>query len=259
MPSLPQRAGLAKPPEPDPERLRRLTKTNTLPPAAEGPDISTPAGRRRALMHLYFADYQVLRLWWTNLHQIAPGVWRSNQPSPNRLNRYADMGIRSIITLRGPERSPAYLLEEQACRDHGITLHTRRLLPRALEDRDRILSLLDLFETVDRPVLMHCKSGADRAGLAAALWLLHMEGAEIETAQDQLALRYMHRRDTATGILDHMLRAYATARDETGISIRDWIAGPYDKPALTEDWNSLSLQDRRRYARTSRSGGTPNR
>ena len=228
-------------------------------PQEQGPDLSTRAGRFFARAHLYLRDYQFLRIWWTNLEEFAPGAWRSNQPSPGRIGRYRDMGIRTIITLRGPERSPAFLLEEEACARLGITLHTRRLLPRALEDRDRLLSLLDLFEAVPRPVLMHCKSGADRAGLAAALWLLHIEGADIATAQDQLALRYLHRRDTETGILDHMLRAYAKAHAATGIGIRDWIANGYDKPALTAEWNALSPQDRRRYARASTSGDTPAR
>ena len=35
---------------------------------------------------------------------------------------------------------------------------------------------------------MHCKSGADRAGLASALWLLHVERRPVAEAMKQLSL-----------------------------------------------------------------------
>ena len=56
---------------------------------------------------------------------------------------------------------------------------------------------------------MHCKSGADRAGFAAALYLLLQRRRPAEEAQEQLSWRYLHLRAGATGILHFLIDRYA--------------------------------------------------
>lgn len=204
-----------------------------------GNDISTPALRRQARWHFHLVDHAFLRVLWTNLGEVAPGVWRSNQPSATRVGRYAKMGIRSIVYLRGPGRWSYLLFEEEACARHGITLHVAHLGARSLVSRDLLLDLLDLYDTVEKPVLFHCKSGADRAGLASALWLLHREGASVERAREELSFRYLHLRNSPTGILGHMLEVYRRDAGATGMPIRDWIATRYDPAAITAEWQSI--------------------
>ncbi len=204
-----------------------------------GDDISTPKARRQAHLHRHLVDHAFLRTIWTNLAEIAPGVWRSNQPSPARIAFYAELGIRSIIYLRGPARWSYLLLEEEACAAHGLTLHIAHLNARSLAPRERVLELLDLFDRVETPVLMHCKSGADRAGLASALWLLHREGASVDRARQELSLRYMHVKNSGYGVLDHMLDRYEADRGDTALSIRDWVTTDYDNVALTHEWRDI--------------------
>ncbi|NRB00933.1 MAG: tyrosine-protein phosphatase [Rhodobacteraceae bacterium] len=202
-----------------------------------GNDISTPAARRAALWHYNLIDHGFVRILWTNLYEIAPGVWRSNQPGPKRVQRYADMGIRSILSLRGHSDFSFQILEEEACANAGMTFHLRHLAARALVSREQVLAVIDLFDTIERPFLMHCKSGADRAGLASVLYLIHCEGWDPErAARKHLSMRFWHSRLTKTGILDHMMDAYIRAYRATGIPIRDWIATEYDPVALTESY-----------------------
>ena len=47
-----------------------------------GTDLSTPSGRRAAYLNFHLMDHAFLRVLWTNLDTVAPGVYRSNQPSP---------------------------------------------------------------------------------------------------------------------------------------------------------------------------------
>ena len=148
----------------------RLTEAEATLRRSFGNDISTPAGRRSAVLHFHLMDHAYLRVFWTNLAQIAPGVWRSNQPSPRRIARYSRMGISNIITLRGDKPKSHHLLEAEACDTHGINLHAVSLSARKLVAPKHLLALLDLFDTLEKPFLMHCKSGADRAGLASALY-----------------------------------------------------------------------------------------
>uniref|UniRef100_UPI0035616F2C tyrosine-protein phosphatase n=1 Tax=Actibacterium sp. TaxID=1872125 RepID=UPI0035616F2C len=147
----------------------QLDDRSRVAPTKASDDLSTLCGRLAAHVHFQLMDHAFLRALWTNLDEIAPGVWRSNQPSPRRIRRYRDMGISTIISLRGGVGKSHHMFEERACAETGITLITVALSARKLLDRTRYLELFDLFDSVEKPFLMHCKSGADRAGLASAL------------------------------------------------------------------------------------------
>lgn len=204
-----------------------------------GYDISTPAARRKAFWHFQLIDHAFLRTFWTNMDEIAPGVWRSNHPSPKRLQKVYDLGIRSILSLRGPVLNSPQLFEYEACEKLGIAIRHCPLGARSLMPREKVLAVLDTFEKMPKPFLMHCKSGADRAGLASALWLLHMENRPISEAKKQLSKRYIHFESFRTGILDHMLKAYEADCASKLISIREWIETRYDPEKLTREFREM--------------------
>jgi len=58
-------------------------------------DLADRGQRRRAFWANQFLDHAILRHVWSNFDQIAPGVYRSNQPGHWRLKRYAKMGIHT--------------------------------------------------------------------------------------------------------------------------------------------------------------------
>jgi hypothetical protein len=118
---------------------------------------------------------------------------------------------------------------------------------RSLPTRDDLVRAARLFETLERPVLFHCKSGADRAGFVAALWLALAEGVPVARARRQLSLRYGHVRQGKTGVLDAFFDAYEA--DTGGATpLLDWIRESYDRDALmagfrARGWGNL-LVDR---------------
>jgi protein tyrosine phosphatase (PTP) superfamily phosphohydrolase (DUF442 family) len=194
------------------------------------------------MLHFYLFDHAFLRDIWQNLWEIAPGVWRSNQPTPKRLAKYKRMGISTVLSLRGKSDNPIsfMLLEKQACADLGIDLITTSLSARSLAEKDVYLDVLDLLQTLKPPFLFHCKSGADRAGLVSALYLLHIKGASIDDARKQLHWRYMHLKSTKTGILDHLLNCYEADSLRFGaMPIRTWFETHYDRDAVTASFNPL--------------------
>jgi protein tyrosine phosphatase (PTP) superfamily phosphohydrolase (DUF442 family) len=209
--------------------LARIHESEKRWSASYGADISTAAGRRQAWWHFHLSDHGFLRVLWTNLYEIAPGVWRSNQPSPARLARYHRMGIRTILNLRGAEPYSYYLFEREAAARLGIEIVDFKIHARTLAKPETYIRLLDLLERMPRPFLMHCKSGADRAGLAAALWLIHVGKRPVEQAIRQLSFRFAHLKHTRTGLLDELLLAYARANRERPIALRDWFASGYDR------------------------------
>lgn len=203
-----------------------------------GTDVSTAQARRRAWWDFHLMDHAFLRVWWTNSAMIAPDVFRANQPDPARVALYASQGIKTIINLRGVGRHSHYLFERQACAEHGIRLIDHRLFASGLVPAKDLLALHQTFLTAERPVVIHCKSGADRAGLAAALYLMLICDEPVAVAAKQLGRRFLHFRNSTTGVLDFMLEAYASDQARTGIGILDWIRTEYDPVALSADFKA---------------------
>ena len=95
-------------------------------------DLSTRWGRWSAYVRLYLKDHGFLRVPWTHMHEIAPGAWRSNQPSPRRLARLRQKGFKSVLVLRGAHKAPV-LLEAEACEALGLTLHDHLIIGKSTE------------------------------------------------------------------------------------------------------------------------------
>lgn len=203
-----------------------------------GRRIDTPAERRGAWLHFNLIDHAFLRTVWWNLEEIAPGIWRSNQPSPRRVAYYARLGIRTILNLRGEKRHSPYLFEREACEKHGITMLDIELSARKLVKREALLQLIGLMRQAERPMLMHCKSGSDRAGFAAVIYLVVVAGKPLAEARRHLHWKYLHLKSTDTGILDHVLDVYEAETAATGETLEHWIATRYDDEALTRSWKA---------------------
>lgn len=197
-------------------------------------EMETPRGRRNAHIDMMLFDHGLIRLAWRNMHEVAPGVWRGNQPDPATVRRLAARGFRSILNLRGATEYGSYLLERQACRAAGITLIDLKMTSRELPSAAEVMALDDIFATIESPFLMHCKSGADRSGFASALYLLLRTDTGVAEAREQLSWRYLHLEGARTGVLRFMLDAYATANAARPQSFRKWIEREYDPAALSE-------------------------
>lgn len=196
-------------------------------------DPGVPGNARRAWVYNNFFDHAFLRTIWTNFHEIAPGVFRSNQPGHARLKAMRDRGITTVLTLRGVSHSAHYLTEAASCRELGMTLEATTMHARAAASREDLQALIALFKRIDRPFVMHCKSGADRAGIASAIWLMVMEGEPVERARRMLSPRYFHIRNGKVGILDYTLDCYAAANTRAPITFEDWVNEAYDGPAIS--------------------------
>ncbi|EIE52867.1 protein tyrosine/serine phosphatase [Citreicella sp. 357] len=196
-----------------------------------GRDISTPSARALSTVHYNLFDHAWLRSVWTNFWQIAPGVWRSNHPTHKRFEKYAAMGIRTVITLRGEEKYSHYLFEKESCEKLGLTLLHAKLWARTAPSRVRIQTLLAVMRQAERPFMFHCKSGADRAGFASAVYLMVFENASVEVARKQLGLKYIHLEFTRTGIQGYVLDMYAARNAQAPIPFETWVATEYDEKA----------------------------
>jgi protein tyrosine/serine phosphatase len=204
-------------------------------------DLTTPRGRFIAWIDALFIDHAVFRLVWSNLSEVVPGkIYRFNHPTPMRLRRLTRrLGLRTLINLRGRTQSGSDALSREAARELGLDFHDMAFESRGAPQRDRILRFHDIYSAMRTPAVMHCKSGADRAGLASGLIVL-FEGGTADQALKQLSWRFGHIRQARTGILDAFFLRYQ--REAEGRKpFLDWVREDYDETALKRDFHANGL------------------
>lgn len=191
-------------------------------------DLNTEVGRRQARYDLVWGDHGFLRVWFNNQHDIGGGMFRANQPSPKRIKQLANEGVKTILNLRGHSDKGYYALEKEACAAHGITLVDFRMYSRDTPKKESIHGLRALFESMEYPVLMHCKSGADRTGITGVLYKHFHLGMPIAEAIEQLKIKYLHMSAGKTGMLDFFFNDYLAYAADHDISFIDWVDTVYD-------------------------------
>jgi len=203
--------------------------------------ISSPKERIRAWLDLLFVDHGILRLVHLNQHRVGRNLLRSAQPSPRDIARLARQGLKTIVNLRGGRSHGAWQLERDAAERHGIAVVDLVLRSREAPDPATLRALPEFFAAMKYPALAHCKSGADRAGLFAALYLLVVERSTVAEARRELSWRKGHFRYAKTGILDAFLEDYAENGEKKGKAFMDWVAEDYDPARLQNDFRPKPL------------------
>lgn len=200
-------------------------------------DLSLAEGRRRARQEMVWGDHGFLRARFSNLHQISDEMWRSNQPSPRQIEAHKrERNIRTIVNLRGPSTRGFYLLEKEACQTLDITLVDYQVFSRDTPSAEVVLSSRKLFANMTYPALMHCKSGADRAGLMSVLYLVARQNVPVSKALEQLSIRYLHVKQGKTGMLDAFFDAALAAGADQPADFYDWVATDYNRIAVKTDF-----------------------
>jgi protein tyrosine phosphatase (PTP) superfamily phosphohydrolase (DUF442 family) len=159
-------------------------------------------------------------LFGLNFHVVIPGqVYRSAQASPNKLECLVRAhGIRTVVNLRGtcvPEPSDIqadqfYLDECQFAQRSGLAMEDIRLSAGRLPSVPEIRRLVEVLDRTEYPILIHCRRGADRTGLVAALILLLRTDTSFPEGLHQLGLRYGHFALGRTANLDRFFDLYRT-------------------------------------------------
>lgn len=194
-------------------------------------DLSTAAGRKAAMSdYMWFGDHAILRKMVKNRHWVDGKLMRGNQPSPDQLAELKAQGFKTIVNLRGGDGSFA-LLEREACERLGLKLVDLIVTSREVPSRERVLAAKKMFEEIEYPAFMHCKSGADRAGLMSVLYAHFQLGQPIEQAKEQLAWKYLHAKIGKTGVLDYMFERYLSDAAPNGVSFSDWVNSDAYDPA----------------------------
>lgn len=231
------------------KRTKRSFKRVTLG-WREGLKARSPEWARRAFgpaltrLDSLLIDHGFVRLVYLNRHRVGDKAWRAAQPGVHHIKAMAARGVRTIVNLRGVRECGSYWLEQDACKKYGITLVDCQMRSRAAPSREELRRAREMFDRVEYPILMHCKSGADRAGLMSALYRHTKLGAPIAEAKNELSIRFGHIRQADTGVLDHFFDEYLAYAAKTPIAFWDWVETVYDPAAVAESFKASGMANR---------------
>ncbi len=174
-------------------------------------------------------------MFGANFHTVVPGrIYRCAQPSAQSLDTMiAEHGIRTIVNLRGPcDPFDWYLDEARAAHDHNVGLEDIGFSAGRLPPVAEVRRLITVLEHAEYPILLHCRRGADRTGLAAAIAMLLTGDAPLESASAQLGLRFGHVAVGRPAQLDQFLEFYkawldAENKNHTSENFRHWALDCY--------------------------------
>jgi protein tyrosine/serine phosphatase len=146
-------------------------------------------------------------------------LYRSAQPSATQTARYEkSYGIRTIVNLRGENvGKPWYDAEIAEARKLGIAHVDFRMSAKRELSQAQAADLIGILARAQKPILVHCQAGADRSGLASALYVAAVDKLGEKAAESQISIRYGH-------ISLPLSSAYAMER--TFEALEPWLGFP---------------------------------
>jgi protein tyrosine phosphatase (PTP) superfamily phosphohydrolase (DUF442 family) len=189
------------------------------------------------------ASWVFRRPWFEgNLGVVDPGlVMRSAQPTTQLSDWAKRYRLKSILNLRGGGPDDWwYGLEIKSSCENGVTYYDLPLNATRRPTRRELLQLIDLLDRCSYPLLIHCKSGADRTGLAAALYRIVRRGEPPESALASFSIEFGHVPFFGTEHLHEPLEEYAAWLKSSGLNhstgrFRNWVRNEYTAPDPAAD------------------------
>lgn len=167
-----------------------------------------------------------------NFYTVLPGkVYRCGQQSGGELEKaIAEHHIRTVVNLRGC--SPSLPWYEEECRaTHHLNVAQEDICFSAnrLPATHELRRLVEVLDRTPYPILLHCRHGADRTGLASAVVLLLQSDVTFRQAREQLSARFGHFTWGRLRYLDRFFDLYSEWLTDRGLThspyhFREWIA-----------------------------------
>ncbi len=110
-----------------------------------------------------------------NLYQISDSLFRSEQPKFSSKNELKDIGIKSILNLRD-DKSDSALFKSNDFYLYHVIMKAGNIEKKSVDE------VLRIIEDAPKPMLIHCKHGADRTGLIVAIYRITKQGWSKEMA-----------------------------------------------------------------------------
>jgi protein-tyrosine phosphatase len=140
-----------------------------------------------------------------NFHTVVAGdLYRSAAPSAGQLETWiAEYELRTVLNLRDDR---AFDRESTRVRRAGLNYLHLPFSDRVLPERQEFLALVDTLAQLEGPLLIHCRAGADRTGVVAAIAAMSRHDWDVERAVRQLGPRFLHFHSSENAVEGVLLR-----------------------------------------------------
>lgn len=115
----------------------------------------------------------------SNFAQVSPVLYRGAQPTPEGFDRLKQMGIKTIVDLRG--KSHRDEVEAVGLKYVHIPSSAAHI------EEEKVVQFLRIVrEPANQPVFVHCERGADRTGCYMAAYRIVEQGWSAQDAEAEL-------------------------------------------------------------------------
>jgi protein tyrosine phosphatase (PTP) superfamily phosphohydrolase (DUF442 family) len=134
-------------------------------------------------------------LVWSNFGVVIPGeLYRSSQMTGAAVAaKVRDHRIKTVLNLRGSHPESAWYRDERAATlDAGATQIDMPFSSCEWMSRAQARALLEVLDSAERPILIHCFHGSERTGMVAAFAVLLRPGSTLEDAEAQFTPAHLY-------------------------------------------------------------------
>jgi protein tyrosine/serine phosphatase len=103
-----------------------------------------------------------------NLYKVSDSLFRSEQPKISSKEELKRLGIQSILNLRD-DLSDSTLVEGNEFYLYNVKMKANDI------QHQQVAEVLRIIEIAPKPLLIHCKHGADRTGLIVAIYRIQKQ------------------------------------------------------------------------------------
>lgn len=143
-----------------------------------------------AVAFLYLLYFRI----YGNFHKVDKNLYRSAQLFCFNLFYLKMFKIKSILNLRSTikfQNVKWYKDEINMAKKLGIEMHEYPIGDREEISVESMQDIIEIMRNAPKPMLIHCKSGADRTSLGSALYQYAINNNE-EMAHKSLSIKYGH-------------------------------------------------------------------
>ena len=126
-----------------------------------------------------------------NFHRVDKDVYRSAQLFSFNMPYYIEKyEIKSVLNLRGTSKDEWYRDELKISNEYNVVHYDYRIKDTSILTDKEMDNIINVIDNAPKPILIHCKAGADRTSLASALYLYSIK--HDENPEKEFSIIYAH-------------------------------------------------------------------
>jgi len=104
-----------------------------------------------------------------NFHKVGEGFYRGAQPLDGGLKRLSELGIKTVINLRGTDELTG--TQQKEAESAGLRYFNVPMPGLSAPSDEQVAQVMAIVnDPQNQPVFIHCKRGADRTGTISAIY-----------------------------------------------------------------------------------------